>query len=268
MLLLPLYDDNPTRRLPVMTYGLIGTCAAVFLWQIGLPLRAQNAVAFSYGMIPAVLFGHAHLPARLARVAPWLTIFTSMFLHGGWLHLLGNMLYLWLFGKGVEGALGPLRYLVFYFVCGAAAALTQAFISPTAMVPMIGASGAIAGILGAYLVLFPRGNVVVFLWIIIIVRLITVPAVILLGLWFVMQLLSALAAQAGEPGVALWAHVGGFALGMLLVPLFRRAGVAMLQPARSGSFLVAHPRSARQRFGAGSVPSAGRGAGGRRGPWG
>jgi membrane associated rhomboid family serine protease len=265
MLLLPLYDDTPTRRLPIATYGLIGACAAVFLWQIGLPPRAQNAVAFSYGMIPAVLFGHEHLPARLAKMAPWVTVFTSMFLHGGWLHLLGNMLYLWLFGKGVEGALGPLRYLVFYFICGAAAALTQAFISPTAMVPMIGASGAIAGVLGAYLVLFPRGNVVVFLWILILIRLITVPAVILLGLWFGMQLLSALSAPSGEPGVAFWAHVGGFAVGMLLVPLFRRSGVVLLQPARSGSFLMAHPRAARQRFGAGSVPPAGRD---RRGPWG
>ncbi|HTZ77607.1 MAG TPA: rhomboid family intramembrane serine protease [Stellaceae bacterium] len=266
-LFLPLYDDAPRRRVPVVTYGLIGTCAAVFLWQIGLPPRAQDAVAFSYGMIPAVLFGYAHLPARLARVAPWLTVFTSMFLHGGWLHLLGNMLYLWLFGKGVEGALGPFRYLFFYFICGGAAALTQALISPTAEVPMIGASGAIAGVLGAYLVLFPRGNVVVFFWLFIFVRLITVPAVILLGLWFLLQLLSAVSATAGEPGVAFWAHVGGFTLGMLLVPFFRRSGVAMLQPARTGAFVVAPPRAARQRFSAGSVPSAGRGAG-RRGPWG
>ncbi|HUN49054.1 MAG TPA: rhomboid family intramembrane serine protease [Stellaceae bacterium] len=267
MFLLPLYDDAPKRALPVVTYGLIGACTAVFLWQIGLPPRAQHAAALSYGMIPAVLFGHEHLPARLARVPAWLTVFTSMFRHGGWLHLLGNMLYLWLFGRGVEGALGPIRLLVFYFLSGAAAALTQAFISPTAEVPLIGASGAIAGVLGAYLVLFPRGNVVVFFWIFVFVRLITVPAVILLGLWFLMQLLSAVAADPGEPGVAFWAHVGGFLLGMLLVPVFRRAGVSLLQPARTGSFRMAPPRAARQRFGAGSVPSAGRGAG-RRGPWG
>jgi len=246
MLALPLYDDTPKSSPPVMTLTLIGTCAAVFLWQLGLPPRQQNAYAFALGIVPSVLFGHAQLAHGLALVPPWATIFTSMFMHGGWLHILGNMLYLWLFGKGVESALGPARFLIFYLVCGVIAALTQALIDPLSDVPIIGASGAIAGVLGAYLVLHPRGHVVVLFWLFIFVRLIAVPAVILLGLWFLIQLASALDATQGEAGVAFWAHVGGFIAGMILVPLFRRRGVQLFQPPRSVSFRA--------------VP--------RRGPWG
>jgi len=248
MLALPLYDDYPRSGTPAVTYGLIAACAAVFLWQDGLDPQAADAVAYTYGMVPAVLFGDAELPARMRAVPPWATVFTSMFLHGGWLHLLGNMLYLWLFGRGVESALGGARYLLFYFICGAAAGLTQALVSPAATIPMIGASGAIAGVLGAYLVLHPRGNVVVLIWIFVLVRLVTVPAVILLGIWFFLQLMSALAAPLNEPGVATWAHVGGFIVGVVLTPFFRRPGVPMMPPARTTPFSLAPPR--------------------RRGPWG
>ena len=248
MLVLPLYDDNPRITVPVVTYGLIATCTLVFLWQLSLGPRAQEAIAFAYGMVPASLFGSARLPHELQLVPPWATLVTSMFLHGGWLHLLGNMLYLWLFGRGVESAMGAPRYLVFYLLSGIAAALAQAAADPGAEVPLIGASGAIAGTLGAYLVLYPRGNVVVFVWIFIFVRLVTVPAVILLGLWFLMQLVSGLAAAPGEGGVAFWAHVGGFVLGILLAPVLRHPDVPMLQPPRSRPFAAAPPR--------------------RRGPWG
>ena len=258
MLAVPLYDDNPTLRLPVVTYGLIGACVLVFLWQLGLGPRAASNAIYSYGMVPAVLFGHAELPARLRHVPAWATIFTSMFLHGGWLHLIGNMIYLWLFGKAVENALGASRYLVFYLVCGAAAALTQAMTDPTTTAPMIGASGAIAGTLGGYLVLYPRSNVVVFVWIFVLVRLIAVPAVILLVLWFGLQLMSALSATPGEPGVAFWAHIGGFVAGMVLIVFLRRRGVRLLQPSRTSYFSVGNPRGVRGRWGSGSVPPAGR----------
>jgi len=242
MLILPLYDDQPRTTAPVVTYGLIALCAAVFLWEQSLPPRAETAVALAYGMVPAVLFGRVELPPELQLVPSWATIFTSMFLHGGWMHLIGNMIYLWLFGRGVESGLGAPRFLVFYLLCGVAAALTQGLIDPSSEVPMIGASGAIAGTLGAYLVLHPRANVVVFFWLFIFVRLIAVPAVLLLGLWFLGQLLSALTAEAGEAGVAFWAHVGGFVVGMLLVPLFRRRDYAMLQPRRTRPFAIAPPR--------------------------
>ncbi len=248
MLFLPVSDDSPRRRVPAVTYGLVALCVLVFLWQLDQGARAQQAIALAYGMVPAVLFGEAELPRHLQLVPAWATLVTSMFLHGGWLHLIGNMVYLWLFGRGVEGALGAARYLVFYLLCGIAAGLTQAIIDPASELPMLGASGAIAGTLGGYLVLYPRGNVVLFIWIIILVRFVTVPAVLLLGLWFLMQLVSGLVAAPGEGGVAFWAHVGGFVLGALLVPVFRRPDVAMLQPRRSRPFAAAPPR--------------------RRGPWG
>jgi membrane associated rhomboid family serine protease len=263
MLAIPLYDDTPRLRTPVVTYGLIGACVATYLWQAGLDPRAATGAAFRFGMVPAVLFGQEALPRQLQTVPAWATLFTSMFLHGGLLHLAGNMLYLWIFGKGVESALGASRFLVLYVVCGVAAALTQAFVDPTSDVPMIGASGAIAGALGAYLLLYPRSNVVVFIWIIVLVRLITVPAPILLGLWFLLQLMSAAASAPGEPGVAFWAHVGGFLAGMVLVMVLRQRHVVMFQPSRSRSFQMGRPRDAHQGFGRGSVPSVGR----RQGPW-
>jgi membrane associated rhomboid family serine protease len=239
MLFLPLYDDTPRLRPPLVTASLITACVVVFLWQVSLGPRGESDIAFAYGMVPAVLFGEAELPPQLQLLPPWATLVTSMFLHGGWLHLIGNMVYLWIFGKGVESALGSLRYLVFYLLCGVAAALTQGLTDPTAEVPMIGASGAIAGTLGAYLLLYPRGNVVIFFWLFIFVRFITVPAVLLLGLWFLLQLTNALSTEAGEPGVAFWAHIGGFISGALLVLVFRRRDVGVLQPPRSRAFTAA-----------------------------
>jgi len=255
MLAIPLYDDNPTARPPVITGALIATCGVVFAWQLGLSADAADDAAYSFGMVPAVLFGSANLPAALRAVPSPATLVTSMFLHGGWAHLLGNMLYLWIFGKGVESALGPVRFLAFYLICGIAAGLTQSAVNPSAEVPMIGASGAIAGILGAYLVLHPRANVTVFVWIFVFIRLIALPATILLGIWFALQLLSALAMEPGEPGVAFWAHVGGFLVGVALVLAFRPHGVSVFQPARTAPFAVVPPRAARQR---GSVPPSGR----------
>jgi membrane associated rhomboid family serine protease len=172
------------------------------------------------------------------------------------------MIYLFVFGKGVESALGSLRFLVFYILCGIVAALTQALTEPTATLPMVGASGAIAGVLGAYLVLYPFGNVFVFFWIIIIFRIVAVPAILLLGFWFLMQLLSA-SESSGVGGVAVWAHVGGFIAGMILLPVMRRRSIAILQAPRTRSFAISRPRDERWR---GSVPPAGRRPW-ERGPW-
>ncbi len=243
MLILPLYDDSPVPRVPVATYGLIAGCAAVFLWQQGLPPRAAEAAIYGYGMIPAVLFGQVELPAHLRALPAPATLVTSMFLHGGWAHILGNMLFLWLFGRGVETALGAGRLLLFYLLCGIVAGLTQAFTNPAAEVPMIGASGAIAGVLGAYLILHPRGNVTVLVWFFVFFRFIAVPAVILLGLWFLLQLLSAMTSDPAEPGVAFWAHVGGFLAGMVLVFPFRRRSVRLWHPSRSSAFSVSRRRA-------------------------
>jgi len=263
---LTLYDDNTIRETPVVTYGLIGMCIGAFLWEL-----AHNAdvVTFQYGMIPAVLFGHASLPPRLAVVPPWATIFTSMFLHGGWLHLGGNMLFLWIFGNNVEDLLGRFRYLLIYFCCGAAAALIQAGADPTSQVPMVGASGAIAGVLGAYLIVYPRANVHCFVWIIIFFWIVTVPAWVLLGVWFAMQLLSGLSSGARDPGVAFWAHVGGFVSGVVLMLLLRPRSVLLLHAPKTPVFASAPPSalSGRRTFHQGSVPSAGRRYQGPPSPW-
>ena len=169
----PLYDDNPTRRPPVVTCLLIGLCIGAFLWELG---QNQHQILFGLGMIAAVLFGSAHLAPYLRMVPPLATVLTSMFLHGGWFPLAGNMLFLWIFGNNVEDALGHARYLFLYLASGVAAALVQAASSPASHVPMIGASGAIAGVLGAYLLLYPRANVHVFIWIVIFFRIVNVPA--------------------------------------------------------------------------------------------
>ncbi len=257
----PLYDDNPIVRPPIVTYGLIGLCVGAFLWQLG---QSQHQVLYGYGMIPAVLFGNAELAPALRAVPAWATVLTSMFLHGGWFHLIGNMVFLWIFGNNIEDVLGRWRYLLLYLLSGVAAALVQGLSSPASHVPMIGASGAIAGVLGAYLLLYPRANVYCFVWIVIFFWIISVPAWILLGLWFAMQLFSGLGAAAGKPGVAFWAHVGGFAAGLALVAALRPSGVALLQQPRSAVFTVTRPRNL---IGRGSVPSAGRRHRRPPGPW-
>jgi rhomboid family protein len=253
--ILPLYDDNPTARAPFVTCLLIALCAAVFLWQLG---QSQEAVAYGLGMIPAVVFGTAQLPASLAIVPPWATIFTSMFLHAGWLHIGGNMVFLWIFGNNLEDALGHFRYLALYLLSGVAAALCQGLSDPSSTAPMLGASGAIAGVLGAYLLLYPYANVHVLVLIVIIVRIITVPAWIMLGLWFGIQLASGLLSSGGPGGVAFWAHVGGFVIGLALLLLLRPRSLMLWQPPRTARFLVAPPRAftGRHTF-HGSVPDSG-----------
>ena len=261
---LPLYDDNPTARMPVVTYGLIGFCVLVFLWQLG---QNAEAVAYSYGMVPAVLFGTAQLPQHLAVVPPWATIFTSMFLHAGWLHIGGNMLFLWIFGNNIEDVLGHIRYLLLYLLSGVAAAMGQALSNPGSTVPMLGASGAIAGVLGAYLLLYPKANVHVLVLIIILLRIVTVPAWIMLGLWFAAQVISGLLSGSGA-GVAFWAHVSGFATGIMLVLVMRPRDVALWRPPRTARFVAAPPRRfvGRHTF-HGSVPDSGASRFRRRSPW-
>jgi membrane associated rhomboid family serine protease len=259
---LPLYDDNPIRRTPVVTYVLILMCIGAFLWELG---QHQDVVAYQYGMIPAVLFGYVELPRALQPIPPWATIFTSMFLHGGWLHLGGNMLFLWIFGNNIEDVLGRARYLILYLGSGVAAAMAQALVDKLSQVPMLGASGAIAGVLGAYFLLHPRANVRVLLVLFVFVRFINMPAVVVLGLWFLVQFISIAATPAGEGDVAVWAHAAGFLAGIVLIPLFKDREVPLFGGPYSAAFAVVRARDMRR---AGSVPDAGdlswrR----RRGPW-
>jgi membrane associated rhomboid family serine protease len=219
--MIPLRDDNPTRTVPFVNYGLIAACVLVFLWQASLGPRMEASI-YGYGLIPDVLLGDARLPPEIATVPAWLTVFTSMFLHGGWLHLIGNMLYLWIFADNVEDRFGHGRFLAFYLLCGVGAALAQALPEPGSQIPMVGASGAISGVLGAYMIMFPRAHVLVLIPLGVLTRLVPLPALLVLGLWFAMQLLSEMFAPAGA-GVAFRAHIGGFVVGMVLLPLFRRA---------------------------------------------
>ncbi len=262
----PLSDDNPTVNTPILTYFLIGACTGAFLWQLG---HNERIILYTYGMIPAELFGLWHPPRNYQVLAPWAKVLTSMFLHGGWFHLLGNMLYLWIFGNNVEDALGRPRYLLLYLVCGIVAALAQALPNPASHIPMVGASGAIAGVLGAYLLLHPGANVRCFVWIVIFFRIVNIPAWTMLGLWFAMQLVSGLLAAPGRPGVAFWAHVGGFVTGLALVVVLRPSGVALFQPPRSQPFVTVPPAvfAGRRTSSRGSVPQAGRRLIRPRNPW-
>lgn len=230
--MIPLRDDNPSGRTPIVSRSLIVLCVLVFLWQLAAGGRHGEAVIYSLGLIPSVLFGHVDLPPELAIVPPSVTILTSMFLHGGWLHLIGNMLYLWIFGDNVEDAMGHGRFLVFYVLCGAAAALAQAVPDPSSTIPMVGASGAISGVLGAYLLLYPHARVLVAIPLGFMLHTLHLKAGLVLVIWFGMQLLSNVFTAPGGGGVAFRAHIGGFVAGMLLVLLFRRRGVTLFHPAR------------------------------------
>ena len=211
----PLKDDIPSRSFPVVTVGLIAVNVLVFLYELSLG-EQLGPVLETWALVPAVWLSN---PARA------LPILASMFLHGGWMHLLGNMLYLWIFGDNVEDRLGRARFLAFYLLCGLAAALLQVAISPGSTVPMIGASGAIAGVLGGYLLLYPRARVLVLVPIFVFIRLIYLPAPLVLGVWFVLQLFSGAASLgASGGGVAYWAHVGGFVAGLVLVKVMAKRG--------------------------------------------
>jgi membrane associated rhomboid family serine protease len=210
----PLKSDVPMARFPSVTLALIAANISVFVWQLSVGLTESIDV---YGAIPRNILGgasHAGIPAAL-------TLLTSMFLHGGFLHLGLNMLFFWVFGGNVEDRLGHFTYLVFYLVCGVLAGLAQMLAAPTSPTPMVGASGAIAGVLGAYFLLFPRSRIYTAVIFVIFVRMFYLPAVLFLGVWFLMQLFPLGAEAAGAAGgVAFAAHVGGFISGLVLVRLF------------------------------------------------
>jgi membrane associated rhomboid family serine protease len=225
---IPLRDENPTSRFPLVTVVLIAVNTVVFLAQAAAP-HGLDLAALRFGAVPYAITHFRSLP-ETAAVPPLLTLLTSMFLHGSLFHLLGNMLYLWIFGNNIEDRLGPVRFGLFYVVCGVAAALTHILFEPGSRVPMIGASGAIAGVLGAYAVVFPRARVKTFIFLIFYIDVVAIPAAIVLGLWFLLQILNV--GMGG--GVAWFAHIGGFLAGIVLIRLAlgpgfrRRAGMARI----------------------------------------
>ncbi len=224
--MIPLKDDTPSARKPYVTISLIVACGAVFLWQRSLDSGDARRAVDALGAIPAVLLTDARLPADLQWMPRYAAPLTALFLHGGWLHLLGNMLFLWIYGDNVEESMGHMRYFVFYLVCGTAATFAQALSQPHSAYPIVGASGAISGVLGAYLLLFPRARVLTLVLLPFFFTTLRLPAMLLLLLWFAVQLLSDLAAHDGGSSVAFRAHIGGFLTGLVLVPLFKRREVA------------------------------------------
>ena len=210
--MIPLKDLNPSRTTPFVNVALIVTNVVVFFYQVSLPLRFQKAFVIVNGTVPARIpsFLAGHTSAQIA-LEP---LFTSMFLHGGLMHLLGNMLFLYIFGDNVEDFFGHIGYALFYVVCGIGSGLVHVLFNLHSTVPAIGASGAISGVMGAYILLYPRARILTFFFVFVL----PIPAFFILGFWFVFQFLEALGGVGGDPsgGVAVWAHVGGFLIGMLI----------------------------------------------------
>jgi len=221
----PIRDNIPHRESPFVTWLIILINGLIFLFELSLPPRALQRLFLQYGMVPARYTDPAWaLGHGLSPLDP-LPFVTSMFLHGGWMHFISNMWSLWLFGDNVEDCMGHLRFLIFYLLCGLAAGFIHFMFNPTAQVPTIGASGAIAGVMGAYFVMFPTARVITLVPIFFLPYFIEIPAVFYLGIWFMMQLFSgmfSLVLPTGAGGIAWWAHVGGFLFGILVLPFFRR----------------------------------------------
>jgi membrane associated rhomboid family serine protease len=227
--MIPISDDNPTRLAPVVTVTIIVLCVLAFLWELHLGGRMEAALAL-LGFIPDSLLHPEHVRAPGLGIAAWQTIFTSMFLHAGVLHIAGNMLYLWIFGNNIEDAMGHVKFALFYLACGVAAALTMLLVDPTSHTPVVGASGAISGVLAAYMLLYPRARVHVVVPLVVFFYPFWVRAVWVVGIWFAMQLASAALTPASEPGTAWWAHVGGFVAGLGLTPLLKSRFVPYFGP--------------------------------------
>ncbi len=216
---IPIRDDNPTILKPVVTLALIATNAVIWLLVQGAGQEPGLSTSIcTLGLIPADVLGTRPDGPIVCPIegGGWFTVLSSMFMHGGWMHILGNLWFLWIFGNNVEDAMGHVRFVVFYLLCGIAAAAAQSIANPASSIPMVGASGAIGGVMGAYIVLYPRVNVHILFF----VTTIAVPAVLMLGYWLVLQLIGSFGGSEGG-GVAFWAHIGGFVAGALLVLLFK-----------------------------------------------
>ncbi len=255
----PIRDHNPSGRVPFVTYGLIAANVVIFLANWGLEADPRALMAF--------YDAYALVPAQVSAGTGFSGFLTSMFLHGGIMHLLGNMLFLFIFGDNIEDEMGHLRYALFYLAAGFGAGLAQYLSDPGSTIPMVGASGAIAGVMGGYLLLFPKARVDILIILVIIIRIIPLPAWIVLSLWLAMQVFGGFATPSDQGGVAYWAHAGGFLVGLVLaLPLWlRRGGTAFW---RDTAGAPPHPE-ARYALASTRVPRIQRGKSpGRRGPWG
>ena len=238
----PIRDENPNILTPYVTFGILGINVLVWIFVQGLGAEpALTASLCRLALIPGDLLGN--LPAgtpvqlgpqtvcMLSGDGSWFTVLSSMFMHGGWMHIIGNMWFLWIFGNNVEDSMGHVRFAVFYVLCGAAAAAAQIVVDPGSQIPMVGASGAIGGVMGAYIMLYPRVHVYMLVWLGFFVTTFAMPAIWMLGYWFAVQLISGVGTLGNTGGgVAFWAHVGGFAAGAALIFVFRDKALLARHP--------------------------------------
>jgi membrane associated rhomboid family serine protease len=251
-MLLPLHDDNPLKiiRSQYVTIAFIAVCFFVFLYQISLSHQDAQKLIYSFGAIPAVLFGITSLPQDLAQVPAGVTLITSMFVHGSLIHLAGNMLFLWVLGDNIEDSMGHKRFIVFYLLAGTIATVSHSIIDPTSKVPMIGASGAVSGVIGAYLLLHPKARIKVLVSFFII----WLPAYVVLGTWIGYQIFSASLGPSGIAGIAWWAHIGGFFAGTILIFPMRRKTISLFDSDQKNfQFKVKVTRARKSRS---SVPNS------------
>lgn len=220
--MIPLKDDNPTHSTPIITYIIIGICVVVFLLELSSPYYKTGAIFYSWGVIPASLIHGVPIPDEIYRVPPTVTLITSMFMHGGFMHLIGNMLYMWIFADNIEDEIGKVKFIIFYLLSGIAAALTQVFLNTESMIPMVGASGAIGGVLGAYIVNHPRAKVLVLIPLGFFSQIVKIPAIFVLGIWFILQFVNSAFTSSAGGGVAYGAHIGGFVFGAVAILFFNR----------------------------------------------
>ena len=225
----PTHNDNPTDVTPICTVVIMIVCIWAYFWQMTLGVGGFTQVIYALGLIPGMLTGHAALPESLDLIAPPWTLVTSIFLHGSFLYLCGNVLYLWVFATKVEAALGHGRFVAFFLFCAACAALVQTVVSPHSLVPMVGVGGAVSGVLGAYLLLHARTCMLVTLPLGTTLAPLRIGAGRLLALWFVVQIVSSFLSDPAVPGVAWYAHIGGFVVGTILTPFLKRPSVPLLQ---------------------------------------
>ncbi|MDO5529107.1 MAG: rhomboid family intramembrane serine protease [Paracoccus sp. (in: a-proteobacteria)] len=236
----PIRDHNPSEKTPYVTLILIGLNIVMFIATLG----------DGPGGMPDLWWRLALYPGAVTNGDMLIGLVSHMFLHAGFMHIAGNMLFLWIFGDNLEERMGHLGFLIFYLACGLLAAAAQIYANPSEMIPMVGASGAVAGVMGGYLLLYPRARVDVLVIIIILIRIFTIPAWVMLVLWFGVQLLGGFSSIAGEGGVAYWAHAGGFAAGVVLtIPVFARVGGAAYWRRNDG-----HPPHPEARYGRSRVP--------------
>lgn len=240
--MLPIRDHNPSRRTPYVTYLLIAINIAVFAWQYGALQDVRSSNQF--------LYDYAFWPANFDQGEGMTGFFTHMFLHGGFLHLAGNMLFLWIFGDNMEDEMGPIPFAIFYVVSGFAAAYIQYLPNPSATIPMVGASGAIAGVMGGYLLLYPKARVDILIFLVIFIRILPIPSFIVLSIWMALQVFNGLGSDLNGGGTAYWAHVGGFIAGFIMtVPVWLRRGATQFWNRTAG-----HPPHPETQYTASNVP--------------